>query len=372
MKTGPFSLLIKPASADCNFTCEYCFYLCKKNLYPRVKTPRMTPEVLETLIRSYMETGQPVCSFGWQGGEPLLMGADFFKEAVRLQQAHGRQGARVHNGLQTNGSLLTPELARHLREFNFLTGISVDGPGDLHDRYRKTSGGTGTYTQVIRGLELLREAGAEVNVLTLVSAANADQPLKVFRHLVEDLGLRYLQFIPCVEFSPEGLRPWSITAGQWGVFLNTVFDEWQVRWRRRVSVRNFDAVLHLLAEGRSVSCDHGTDCREYLVVEHNGDVYPCDFFVKPELKLGNILTHSWEEMRSSPLYAAFGALKLAARAECAGCPYWKICAGDCVKHRGRDTAAAPEKSLLCAGYKAFYHHTLPAFMQLAHTVRRQS
>lgn len=383
----PFSLLVKPASADCNLECTYCFYLDRNKLYPGHHRHQMSSEVLERTISTYMATDQPQYTFGWQGGEPTLMGRAFFKKVTELQERYGRRGASVTNGLQTNGTLMSDELAAHLSAYNFLVGISIDGPAELHNRYRLKAGGhRGTHADVIRGLELLRKHHVEFNVLTLISAANVEHPKEVYRYLRDDLGISFHQYIPCVEFDQEGnLLPFAVTGEQWGSFLNGIFDEWAGEDVRKVSVRNFDAVISMMIENQPTVCTLGRDCRQYFVVEFNGDVYPCDFFVEEGRRLGNVTTDNWYDLWRSPLYREFGAQKRRWNPECESCPYLKYCAGDCPKHRVAQAGAGPAASTdglprmavpaaepeagtvsrLCAGWKAFYAHSLPDFENLA-------
>ncbi len=366
-----FSLLVKPASADCNLRCSYCFYYDRKSLYPETPRPRMTDEVLERMISGYMATAQPTYSFGWQGGEPTLMGADFFQRVTALQEAHGRPGAVVANGLQTNATLITDDLAAHLARYRFLVGVSLDGPGPVHDRYRVSVDGRGSHARVLEGLETLRKHRVEFNVLVLVTRANAERPAEIYRYLV-DLGVEYHQYIPCVEVDAAGdLLPYSVDGPLWGRFLCGIFDEWSRGDVRRVSVRAFDSVLTMLVDGAANVCHMGTDCRQYFVVEHNGDVYPCDFFVTKDLKLGNVMSDGWDALASSPVFREFGARKRRWNAECDACPFVHLCAGDCLKHRLRNGGDPDRASLLCEGWKQFYGRTLPAFEALASGIRRE-
>ncbi len=330
----------------------------------------MATDVLETMIRRYLATPQPEWAFAWQGGEPTLMGAGFFEKILKLQTRYAPRGARISNALQTNGTLLDDHFARVLRDGSFLVGISIDGPAELHDVHRRTVSGRGTHRDVMRGLEALRRNGVEYNVLTLVSRANVDHPREVYRYLRE-LGVTFHQYIPCVEFEPDGsLRPYSITGEEWGDFLNGIFDEWHRDDTRTVSVRNFDAVLSLIVRDVSVMCTTGTHCRQYFVVEYNGDVYPCDFFVQPEKRLGNVVTDHFERMWRSPVYRAFGRDKKGWNEECARCEYLRYCAGDCPKMRYVQGEDPSQLSVLCEGWKSFYSHTLPAFRDLAETIPR--
>ena len=284
----PFSLLIKPAGADCNLRCRYCFYLDRCSLYPDQSRHRMSETVLEQTVRSFMATPQPVHAFGWQGGEPTLMGEAFFKRVTALQQRYGAPGAQVSNGLQTNATLIDDTLAAHLAEYRFLVGVSLDGPPHLHDPNRITTGGRGTHADVMRGIDALRRHGVEFNVLTLVNRLNVGAPETVYDYLV-DQDVLFHQYIECVEFDTEGrLLPFAIDGASWGEFLCRLFDHWYPRDVRKVSVRLFDAILARIVEGRPNCCSMGNDCRDYFVVEHNGDIYPCDFYVYPEWRLGNV------------------------------------------------------------------------------------
>lgn len=367
----PFTLLIKPAGADCNLRCAYCFYLEKAALYPDTPHHRMSDEVLERLIGSYMATDQPQYGFGWQGGEPTLMGTAFFKRVTALQQQCGRPGALVANGLQTNGTLIDNDLAAHLAAYRFLVGVSVDGPAAYHDAYRLTAGGEATRTRVQAGIDRLRRHGVDFNVLTLVNALNGSHPETVYRHLV-DQGHFYHQYIPCVAFDTAGRPlPFSIEPRPWGDFLCRLFDIWYPGDTRRVSIRLFDSILVRLVDGVANVCNMGRDCRQYFLVEHNGDVYPCDFFAEPELKLGNIMVNDWDELYASPRFRAFGACKRQWNAACGACPWLDFCAGDCPKHRYAGARDPQQLSYLCAGWKQFYAHTLPRFEQLADEIRRE-
>ena len=361
----PFTLLIKPACADCNLDCAYCFYARKAGLYPASATHRMSEAVLERLITSYMATPQPQYVFGWQGGEPTLMGVDFYRKATELQQACGQHGATVANGMQTNGTLLTDDMAAHFARYNFLVGISLDGPAELHDRYRCAHDGSPTHARVLAGIETLKRHRVEFNCLTLVSAANVDHGREVYRYL-RDQGILFHQYIPCVEFDPQGRRhPCSITARQWGDFLCAVFDEWVRRDTRRVSVRTFDSILAKLVDDAHTVCHMDNHCCQYFVVEWNGDVYPCDFFVQPDYRLGNIMEQSWEDLQASPVYQAFGAQKRQWNPCCAKCRHLSLCAGDCLKHRVVPSGNPATLSGLCAGWRQFYDHSMKDFRRLA-------
>ncbi len=360
----PFSLLIKPASADCNLDCSYCFYKGKSALYPEQSTHRMSASTLEHIVRSYMETGQPQYGFSWQGGEPLLMGHDFFERVTDLQMKWGRPGASVANAVQTNGTLVTDRLARHFRKFNFLLGVSLDGPAEVHDRYRIARDGSGTHAQVVEGLRTLQRHGVKTNVLTLVNAFNAARPRELYRYLV-GLGILHHQYIPCVEHDWNGCpEPYSLSPERWGNFLCAMFDCWYPADVGRVSVRYFDSLLSFLATGQYNACHMDRSCGSYLLVEHNGDVYPCDFFVGPQWKIGNVLDDGWDDLIGRPEYRSFSASKSQWNSECDACPHLGICSADCLKfrHPGR---AGTDKSLLCAGYRQFFDHALDTLKAVA-------
>lgn len=363
------SLLVKPASYRCNLRCSYCFYLGKERLFGSGKV--MTGAILERMISSFLALDLPVHAFGWQGGEPTLMGLDFFRQVTDLQSKYGSSGRVVCNGLQTNGVLLDDDWCRHLAKFNFLVGISIDGPAGIHNRHRITTGGDGSYALVMRGLEALKRGGVEHNILTLVSDSNAGRPLDVYNHLKE-LGAKYHQYIECVEFDGAGnLMPYAVKPGQWGEFLCRIFDEWYAVDRFKVSVRLFDSILAMMLDGQANVCAMAKNCCQYLVVEHNGDVYPCDFFVEPEHKLGNIETGGWLEFVRSPAFAAFGAAKSCWNARCASCRYLEFCAGCCRKNRAGRGAVPGGLSALCEGWELFYQHALPRLREIAGQLRRE-
>jgi len=325
----------------------------------------MSGRMLETLIRGYMATTQPHYVFGWQGGEPTLMGLDFFKQVVDLQKKHGRPGSAVANGLQTNATLITEAFAEHLAEYKFLLGVSLDGPEDVHDRYRRNAAGMGSHSGVMKGIHRLRRAKVEFNILTLVSQSNANHAKTVYRYLVDNDFL-YHQYIPCVEFDAAGtVLPFGVSGEQWGRFLCVIFDSWIQADTRRVSIRLFDSILSCLVDGHKTICHMENDCRQYFVVEHNGDIYPCDFFVEENLQIGNIADTSWDSALASDVYRQFGVRKRARNKACESCEFVNLCAGDCQKHRPHRDDTSDNLSVLCAGWKLFFRHTLAEFMNIA-------
>jgi len=367
----PFTLLIKPVSADCNLQCEYCFYLEKCTLYPESPVHRMPDDVLERMIGSYMDTPQPVYSFGWQGGEPTLMGVDFFRKIVDFQKEHGQSGKTVANGLQTNATLIDDEMADLLRRYRFLLGCSLDGPPEIHDLYRKTAGGRPTHQGVMAGIETLQRHGVEFNILILVSQANVHRARDVYRYLV-DRGFHYHQYIPCVEFDADGeIQPYAISGEEWGEFLCELFDMWYPGDAYTVSIRHLDSLLLKIVDDQISVCHLGDNCCQYFVVEYNGDIYPCDFFVDPALRLGNVMESSWESLLASPIYEAFGAQKTKWNGACPTCDALDLCRGDCLKHRTYAGHASTNLSWLCEGNRRFLRHARGRLDQLAADVRLQ-
>lgn len=367
-----FSLLIKPASADCNLRCAYCFYLEKAELYPTTSTHRMSDKALEMLISSYMHTPQPQYAFAWQGGEPTLMGDAFFQRVTDLQTKYGFSGASVANHLQTNAVLMTDKLAEHLFTFNFLVGVSLDGPAEIHDRFRRFINGDGSHSQVLKGINTLRRHCVDTNILTLVTSINANKGKVVYDYLV-DQGIFYHQYIPCVEFDRTGhLMPYSLRPESWGEFLCTIFDHWSSDQTRRVSVRYFEALLQYFVTGDRIICHMGEKCNLYFMVEYNGDVYPCDFFAKSDLRLGNVQNDSWQDLLNVSKFIKFGKAKSSFHEDCCQCAYLQVCSGDCLKHRlNHGTHSPKQKSWLCSGYKLFFNHALPKLKGMAAEIRQQ-
>lgn len=365
----PFSLLIKPASADCNMRCSYCFYLDRSSLYPHTKHHRMSEAVLERTIQTYMATDQPQYVFGWQGGEPTLMGFDFFQRVIALQKRFGRPGSSVANGLQTNATLIDDRLAKLFAEYHFLVGVSLDGPEYIHNRYRRFIDKQESHEKVIRGIGYLQRHGVEFNILVLVSNATVARAREVYRYLC-DSGFLYHQYIPCVEFDSRK-KTFSITGEQWGDFLCELYDEWYPSDSRRVSIRLFDSILAYLVDGAYTICPMGKNCNRYLVVEYNGDVYPCDFFVEKSLRLGNVMRDSWERIYGSEAFGEFGRQKAMWDSQCSRCTYIELCNGDCLKHRMHGGRGSKGPSWLCAGWKKFYEHALGGFQRLAESIRME-
>jgi uncharacterized protein len=255
-----------------------------------------------------------------------------------------------------------------MAEYKFLVGVSLDGPAKLHNTFRKNAAGADSHDLVLNGIECLTRNKAEFNILTLVNSANVQHGREVFRYL-RDMGIKYHQYIPCVEFDIDGNpQPWTITGQEWGSFLCDIFDEWIHNSPYNISVRLFDAILTYLVDGNKSICHMDNNCCQYLVVEHNGDIYPCDFFVEPFLKLGNVSSDRWEDIQDSVIYRDFGKKKSIYEVECSECTYIQLCMGDCQKHRINAGADVKQMSWLCEGWKMFYKHSIPGFKRLAQSI----
>ncbi len=366
-----FSLLIKPVSADCNLRCNYCFYI--DHLKRVEKKPRMTDKVLETMIASYMETNQNKnFNFGWQGGEPTLLGLEFWEKVIVLQKKYAPKGAVISNGLQTNGTLITNDLAKLFAEYKFLLGVSLDGPAYIHDYYRKTIVQKKTHNLVMRGIELLREHNVEHNILILVSNNNVRKASEIY-HYLKDEGFNYHQYIPCVEFDKDkNPQSFSITGEEWGDFLCDLFDQWIKEDINRISIRLFDSILEYLVYGRYNVCHMGLNCCQYFVVEYDGNIYPCDFFVQEDLLLGNVLEDKWEDILKSPIYHKFGKKKSNWHESCNRCSFINLCHGDCQKFRIRNPQNSQMSSVLCKGWKKFFTYSVPRLKIMAEQIKNRS
>ena len=382
--TGPaaFNIMLKPAGSLCNLGCAYCYYLDKADLYGG-REPRMSETMLETVIREYIAANDvPEVTFNWHGGEPLVLGLDFYRKAMDLERKYA-DGKTIHNTLQTNGTLLTPEWADFLRDNDFLVGISIDGPRDIHDKYRKDKGGAPTFDKVLRGVALLRDYGVEFNTMSTVNKASEGRGLEVYRFL-QSIGSRYMQFMPVVEHvkgrhivSPatEGARlaPWCVSSLGFGKFMGEIFDYWVRNDVGRTFVGLFDATLANWCGVMPGTCAYDRTCGGNSVIEHNGDLFPCDHFVYPEYRLGNIGETPIRTMMESRRQVKFGIDKRnSLPAKCFRCKYLHLCNGECPKHRfNRTESGETGLSALCEGYYRFYEHTAPYMEKMRELLRQE-
>lgn len=363
------SLLIKPTGADCNLDCTYCFYLEKAELYPESHVHRMSIPVLEEMIRQVMRDGGESISIGWQGGEPTMMGLDFFRKAVEFEQRYGRPGQSVGNGIQTNGLLIDDDWCHFFNQYSFLVGLSLDGPEHIHDKYRFTKGGRPSWKKVSDSAKRLLDKGVAVNALIVVNDYSAQFAQEIYQYH-KDMGFEFMQFIPCVEtdFQDTGkAAPFSVTATQYGEFLCAIFDEWKNDFQHgkpTTSVRWIDSVFHTYVDMAPPECTLLQECGCYVVVEHNGDIYSCDFFVEPEWKLGNLMDGRILEMLNAPRQKDFGVMKADLPPECPECEWLTHCYGGCTKDRLRDPADSGSNHF-CESYKMFFAHADEDLRRLA-------
>ncbi len=361
----PFTLLIKPAGPDCNLACGYCFYTPKTEIFGSGRH-RMSDEVLETMVKQYLANEMPVHMFAWQGGEPTLMGLDFYRRAVELQTQYGKVGRTVSNALQTNGILLDDQWGPFLHEYRFLVGISLDGPQEFHDYYRKDRRGEGTFTRVMAAIECCNKHEVDFNILVLLNDRNVTHPDELFDFFL-DLGVKYLQFIPCVQRDPQtgDMAPYSITPEQYGDFLCRLFDRWRQYGPGMISIRMFDSILNYLVHGCHTICTFNPRCNDYIVIEHNGDAYACDFFVEPQWRLGNLLETQMEQLISGPVKQRFSQQKRDRANVCLTCRHHDICRGGCLKDRIVMANNPRQASYFCAAYRQFFDYAQEKFRGLA-------
>lgn len=364
-RIGPrsFTTLIKPGGSACNLACKYCYYLEKAELYGG-RQPIMDPDLLELYIKQYIEAVEhDVVEFCWHGGEPLMLGLDYFKRALKLQRKHSR-GKTIHNSLQTNGTLLDENWCRFFSDNGFLVGLSIDGPKDIHDAHRVNRGGRPTFDRVVAGINLMNRLHVEYNTLSVVSRLSEGRGAEIYRFLRDELGSRFMQLLPAVDWLPSGeLAPWSVSSEGFGQILCDVFDEWVRHDVGRSYVQIFDVTLSQLCGLPSGICTMGETCGEGLAVEHNGDVYPCDHFVWPEYRLGNIRETSLAELFDSEKRLKFALFKRNdLPPECLKCGHYHLCHGGCPGHRTAEARGG--KNALCKGLRMFFEHSAPAMNRM--------
>lgn len=388
MPVAGFHIMTKPIGPICNLDCKYCFYLEKEKLYPETRHWAMSQATLERYIQQYIAAqAADEVHFAWQGGEPTLLGVEFFRTAIALQQKHAA-GKAIHNALQTNGTLIDDEWGEFLAENRFLVGVSIDGPRELHDHYRVDKGNAPTFDRVMRGLDALKRHRVEFNTLTVVNRRNSQVPLEVYRFLKE-IESGFMQFIPVVERKATEAQPggltliqpscrqaaevaeWSVEPLAYGTFLARIFDEWVKKDVGRYFVQQFDVALENWMGMEASLCVFRETCGSALAMEHTGDLYSCDHFVYPENKLGNIVESDLGQMTESEQQRKFGLNKRDSLPRmCRECDVRFACNGECPKHRFLTTPAGePGLNYLCAGYKHFFHHIAPYMQFMASELR---
>ena len=362
----PFTLLIKPSGSDCNLDCSYCFY---KRRSPQIGAgqQRMSEQVLERLIKDYLQLGFPVAGFAWQGGEPTLMGLDFYQKAVELQKKYALPNQQTSNSLQTTAVLLDEKWCQFLHDNNFLVGISIDGPGEFHDYYRTDRAGKGTFGKVARAIDACVQHKVEFNVLVLLNNKNVRHPDELFDFFVKR-NIRYLQFIPCAEKDPaakNNIAEFSISPKQYGDFLCRLFDRWCEYGPAKLSIRDFDSILSFCLTGRGTLCTFDRQCSQYIVVEHDGSCFPCDFFVEPDWLLGNILETPIAEIAACDKKKSFARDKQNLCNRCLVCAHLAVCRGGCTKDKILSADKKTPAAYFCESYRRFFNHAMPKFLQIA-------
>lgn len=370
--TGPqaFNIMIKPVGSLCNLKCHYCYYLDKAEIYGG-KEPRMSEQMLEHFIKEYIAANDVRdVFFNWHGGEPLLAGIDFYRKAMAFQRKYA-DGKHIHNTLQTNATLITREWAEFFRANNFLIGVSLDGPQNVHDRYRGGKGGASVFDRVIKGIMELYRAGVQYNVMATVNRQSEGRGLEIYQFL-KSAGTRFIQFMPVLEHTKDGLivdpqvqgariAPWSVSPEGYGRFLCDIFDYWVRNDVGKVFVNQFDAVLACWCGAQPGICALAQTCGGNSIIEHNGDLYPCDHFVYEGYKIGNVLETDLRTLMNSTKQVRFGVDKRNALPdECIKCQWFFTCHGECPKHRFNTTDKGETGlNALCEGYKLFFAHVAP-------------
>jgi uncharacterized protein len=365
-----FQIFAKPVGSICNLDCRYCYYLGKEYLYPDGAPVRMPDDVLENYIVQHIEaTPGPEVAFSWHGGEPTVLGLDYFRKIVSLQRRHTPAGHRVTNGIQTNGFLLDEEWCRFFAAEHFGVGLSLDGPQEMHDRYRLTKGGQGSHRQALQALKLLRRFRIPFDILCVVNDYNVRYPTQVYRFFKEN-GTRYIGFLPAVEWTPEapgGISACTVPARAYGIFLCTIFDEWVRQDVGRIRVQIFEEAVRP-AQGMDHSlCIFRETCGDIPVIEHNGDLFSCDHYVDEKHRLGNIGQVPLVELLEHPAQRAFGQAKKDSLPRCCReCEVLAMCNGGCPKDRFLLTPDGEAGlNYLCEGLKIFFTHSIPYLIQLS-------
>jgi uncharacterized protein len=367
----PFHIMAKPVCGICNLDCRYCYYTMKpRELYPGVRKFLMPEEVLESYTRQYLAAMPDRCEFGWQGGEPMLAGKDFYRKALALQRQFRQDGQAVANAFQTNGTLIDEAWCDLYGEGTFLIGISLDGPAQVHDAFRLDHAGRPSFDRAWKGLELLQKRGVEYNVLATLNRANVQHGANIYRFFV-NRGVQYIQFIPILERVAGTDEPTAFSCGgeAYGRFLLEMFEQWSARDVGRVSVRDFDDVIHTILFGHAATCCHSERCAAAHVLEWNGDLYACDHFVYREWRLGNVMETPLEDLVRSPRLEEFARLKTDLPETCRDCEFLAFCHAGCPKHH-RPIGTDPKRwNHFCEGMKMFYGRTLDEFKRIAEYIR---
>ena len=368
-RSAPVALMWKTVAEDCNLACTYCYYGGDGG-FARRRQERIDDALLERTIAQAIARAQGVATFVWQGGEPLIAGRAFFDKVVELQARHARPGVAVRNALQTNGTLIDDAWAAFFARHGFLVGVSLDGPREVNDSRRVTTGGAGTYDLVMRRIAHLVAHRVDFNVLAVLHEGNVGRARELVDFFVAN-GLRYVQFIPGMAFratDPGAAPDYLITPAQYGAFLREAFDAWYGDGRPRLSIGLFDSLLAVCAGHPPTTCTLARECSRTLVAEPNGDVYPCDFYLAPAYKLGNLARDSIDEVIASQACASFRRLKPELAPACRACPHVELCFGGCPRNRPKDGG----RDLFCAAYRELFDHARERLQRMADALRRRN
>jgi uncharacterized protein len=363
--TRGFQIFVKPTGALCNLGCRYCYYLDKDKLYPENEAFQMPADILEDYIVQHIEASPDEdITFSWHGGEPTLLGLEYFRAIVEIQRRHQPPNKRIINGIQTNGTLLDDEWCVFLAKEGFSVGLSLDGPREMHDQFRVTKDGKPTFDQSMMGYSLLQKHGVYTDILCVVNAHNVRNPLDVYRFF-KRINAKYITFLPCVDPLPGSEL--SVPPEAWGEFLCAVFDEWVEKDIGEVKVQVFEEALRTAFNQEHSLCIFRSTCGDIPVLEHNGDLYSCDHYVDPEHLVGNLKEATLLELLESPGQRAFGEAKLSTLPRyCRDCRVLALCNGECPKNRFIKTPdGEPGLNYLCAGYKRFFTHCQPFIKEVA-------
>lgn len=370
----PLSLLIKPASGSCNLNCAYCFYANVTDQREIKNYGMMDLDTMEQMVIRAFEYAEHQVTFAFQGGEPTLIGLDYFKAFVEAVKKHNTKGINVNYALQTNGILIDEDYAEFFGKNRFLLGVSLDGPKDIHDMNRKNHKNGGSYKQVKNAIKILDKHKVDFNILSVVNKAVAKHPQKVYQYFKKE-GYQYLQFIPCLDDlgQPHGTNPYALTPKDYGDFLCTLFDLWYKDFMegRRISIRTFDNILHIVLGYPAESCDMQGVCSANLVIEADGSAYPCDFYVLDDWRLGDIADLTLMDMIQGETAREFIETSKVRHDECAQCEFLPVCRGGCRRHKSLDATGPLELNYFCESYKKFYGHTLPRFKEIASILYRE-
>lgn len=366
----PIQLLIKPASGLCNLRCEYCFYHDITEKRQQSSYGFMSEATLEEIIKKTLAYAENSCTIAFQGGEPTLIGLSFYKRLIEFQKQYNTKNLSIYNVIQTNGYQLNREWAEFFHDNQFLVGISLDGTIHTHDLYRKSSDNRGTFQEIMNTIELFEQYKVEYNILTVVNKKTASSVKKIYQ-FYKKKNFQYLQFIPCLDpfDKPSGSMPYSLTPESYGSFLCELFDLWYDDFQsgRVISIRHFDNYLSIILNNRAESCDMNGFCSIQNVIEADGEVYPCDFYVLDEYKLGNLTRTDFEQINQKRAEIGFIERSLEKDEECKACRYYPICRGGCTRHRNM-SGSFTERNYFCKAYQIFFDHCLDRLFQIAQII----